>query len=189
MNKKKRYILILSLLLIISLTYVSTFLVRQNQFDNVVTFGNLKLQIINHTLDSNGHEIDVTHDEEKLKYSNVNRIVKIKNICNNDMYVRVKVDLKGKDINNQEYEPDSYVNINGCDDAWIYQDGWYYYQNVLKPNVTTENLLDGLEFDMDKLTSHYPGSDIELNIKAQAVQSTHNASQVLEASGWPKEGI
>ena len=187
MNKKKRYILIL-LLLIISLTYVSTFLVRENQFDNVVTFGDLKLQIVNQTLDSNGYEVDVMQDAEKLNNAKVNRIVKIKNICDNDMYVRVKVDFNGKNANDQEFEPDSYIEIIGGDDAWIYQDGWYYYQDILKPSITTENLMSSLEFDMDKLTSHYSGSNIELNIEAQAVQSTHNASQVLEATGWPKEG-
>lgn len=188
MKQKKRYIFILSFLFVISLACVSTFLVRQNKFENVITFGDLKLEIINRSLDENGQEIDVTDVKEKLKKAHVDRIVKIKNICQNDMYVRVKIDLQGKDMNDQDYSPSSYIKMNGCEDEWIYHDGWYYYRDILKPDVTTENLLSDIEFDMDKLTSNYPGSDIELNIEAQAVQSTHNATNVLDASGWPKEG-
>lgn len=188
MDKKKKSILILTILMVVSLACVSTFLVRENQFNNVITFGNLKMEIINHTLDANGNETDVENETEKLRLANVNRIVKIKNICHNDMYVRVKVNFDGKDMNNQSYSPDTYLVVNGMNDKWIYQDGWYYYQDVLKPDVTTDNLLNGLEFDLDRLTSHYPGSHIEFNVEAQAVQSTYNASNVLEATGWPKEG-
>ena len=45
MDKKKKSILILTILMVVSLACVSTFLVRENQFNNVITFGNLKMEI------------------------------------------------------------------------------------------------------------------------------------------------
>ena len=46
--------------------------------------------------------------------------------------------------------------------------------------------MDGISFDVDKLTSDYPGSKITWTVEVQAVQSENNSDNVLIAKGWPE---
>ena len=189
-NKKSKdgrvfVICILLLLLMFSFFSSSAFFAKSIKTDNIISFGELKLQLINNTLDEKGREIAVTTENEKIKSSKVSRIIKVKNVCDNSMYVRVKIDLTG--IKDQTtFNADSYAKYSFDDKKWKKQGAWFYYLTELNPNEITGNLIEKLEFDMDSLGSDFPGSTVTLKVSAQAVQSNHNSS-VLEAQGWPEE--
>lgn len=186
-NKKKRItVFLLAAILIFSALYVSTFLVRNQNLDNVITFDQLKIQLINHTLE-NGNEVEVTDSSIKLKRTEVDRIIKMRNVCNQKMFVRIRLDVKGLDNEKKEFDPNPYIILKIANSNWIYSEGWYYYAKVLEPEETTDDLLKSIYFDMNRITADYPGSSIMLDVKAQAVQSTHNSFNVLTVTGWPEE--
>ncbi len=185
-DKKKLTIISLCLLLCIGFFSSVAYLIRTIDTDNVITFGNLKLQLINKTLDSNGKEVDVDKLEEKLSAASLSRRIRVKNICDNDMYVRVKVKLNGKK-GDESFPVDVYADCNYNRADWQEKDGWWYYNSVLSSGKETENLLDTIEFNLNNLTSKYSGSKIIFNVEAQAVQSKNNGDSALNAEGWPEE--
>ena len=186
-KNRKRVVMGLFLILCLGIFSSSAFLIRKIKTDNVITFGNVKVQLINHTLDENGKEVEVKDGKEELLiYVDVSRIIKVKNVCNHPVYVRVKLNTTGK--KNQEIFPaEDYVNYKFADEKWREKDGWIYYTDVLEPNKTTEDLMRGIEFDVNRLTSEYAGSDIEFKAEVQAVQSENNSKNVFAVEGWPEE--
>ena len=178
-------ICILLLLLIFSFLSSSAFFAKSIKTDNIISFGELKLKLINNTLDEKGREIAVTEENEKITASKVSRIIKVKNVCDNSMYVRVKIELTGE-TEQTTFNADSYAKYNFDDEKWKKQGEWFYYLAVLSPNEITGNLIEELEFDIDRLGSDFLGSTVTLKVSAQAVQSEHNTS-ILEAHGWPEE--
>ena len=68
-KNRKRVVMGLFLILCLGIFSSSAFLIRKIKTDNVITFGNVKVQLINHTLDENGKEVEVKDGkEELLKY-------------------------------------------------------------------------------------------------------------------------
>lgn len=166
----------------------SAFFVNRVKTDNVMTFGNISVQLINHTLDGQGNEIEVPDEEEVLRYEDVSRIVKVKNVCDYPAYVRIQLDMSGQD-DTESFPAEEYVNYDFADNKWQEKDGWFYYTSILEPDKTTEDLMHGIQFDINRLTAEHAGSDISFKIRLQAVQSKNNADDVFEVKGWPEEVI
>ena len=188
----KRSIIITLLIIVIvllSIALVIAFITRSTIAKNVITFGSLKIELIETTLDETNQErkvddndiLDITH---KPKLS---RIVKIKNLGKHDFFARVSLHLVGTDANNQVFDATRYVFYNVNTEDWIYKDGWYYYKKIVKQNDITSNLITGVNFDVNNITSNYPDGKFKLDIKAEAVQAENNAENVLDVLGWPSE--
>lgn len=186
--RKKLTIISLCLLLCIGIFSSVAYLIRTIETDNIITFGELKLQLINKTLDSKGNEIGVDESVERLSAASVSRRIRIKNVCDNPMFVRVKVRLNGK-LAKESFPIDTYVDCNYNRTDWQEKDGWWYYNSVLTPGKSTENLIDTIEFNVNELNSKYSGSQISFNVEAQAVQTKNNSNCALNAQGWPEEVI
>ncbi len=187
MSSKKKKMLIVSIVAILLCALsTSAFLTSGEVTDNVITFGNLRLKLINNTIDNNGDEVSVKQLEEKLTANNVSRIIKVQNVCKNPMYVRVRVEFEGEDKYGK-FSTKDYVSFNRLDNSWISKDGWFYYNKVLKPKEKTSDLFRELRFDLDKLMTDHRGGTLQLNVKAQAVQSENNGSSAQNANGWPQE--
>ena len=104
------------------------------------------------------------------------------------MYVRVDLGIKGTDKDGNEIKnADALAGYTLNDEDWLYQDGWYYYREALEPGSETEELLTEVIFDIDEISSLYPGGNFDLNVSAQGVQSRNNEDNVLAARGWPEE--
>ncbi len=187
MSKKGKISVGLCILLLISgVLFSSAFLKTKIKTTNVVTFGNIKIQLLNYELDKKNKEVEVTREAEQLRTKHVSRIIRVKNISFEPAFVRVKLQLN---IENEEkvIPAKEYVNISGTDEAWIEDGEWLYYRDVVNPNMQTGNLMQNLTFNIDRLTNDYPGSTIRLHVDAQAVQSKHNDTNVLSVQGWPQE--
>lgn len=78
-----------------------------------------------------------------------------------------------------------YNNQNSCNTNWTYQDGYYYYNEALETGNTTVPLFDEIVFSTS-MGNDYQNSTATVTIHAQAVQTAHNGSTVLEAAGWPQ---
>lgn len=188
MKKNENRSLILSLLVCILLTAPLTmaFTTREIETENVVTFGNLKMEILETELTQTGEERVFNPDEStRLRSDQVSRIVRVKNVCKEPMYVRISLSMEGWDEEGEiipDAEELAAYEIN--EEDWVCRDGWYYYKQVLEPQLTSEKLMTEIEFDTDAITSDYPSGEFELKVAAQAVQAKNNAENVLEAKGW-----
>lgn len=186
MEHKKQYLKICLLIGLCLMVFSSSaFFVTKIQTDNVISFGNIKVELINHMIDENGNEIQANKEEDLLKNKNVSRIIKVKNICQHPAYIRVKLNMQGSKDSNI-YPASQYVDYKFKDDMWIEKDGWFYYNEILNAGETSKDLMDGITFDVDRLTSDYPGSQITWTVEVQAVQSENNLDNVLLAKGWPE---
>ena len=186
-NSKSKIVFGISILLLLGFCLLSSsaFFAKSITANNIVSFGNLKLQLINNTIDETGKEIAVTEEKEKIDEPKVSRIIKVKNVCDNSMYVRVKIELTGE-CGQTGFMADPYVNYDFNDGEWKKQGEWFYYLEELRPKEVTGNLIEKFEFDTNRLTGDFAGSTIVLKVSAQAVQSEHNGNS-LEAQGWPEE--
>lgn len=173
-------------LLLFGVLFSSAFFSAQMKTRNVITFGKIQIKLLNYELDENNQEIEVSAEAEPLCTDHISRIVRVKNVCSEPAFVRVKIDLTVENERGTS-SAEGYVTAGGTDSTWIQQGGWFYYNRILHPDELTENLMQGLNFDMDRLTSDYAGAEVRLHIEAQAVQSKHNGTDVLQAQGWPQE--
>ncbi len=182
--KKKSILILLIVLLLVTVSLTTAYIIRQTVTSSIITFGNLKMELIEtEIIDGeeitveDGNSLNVTHT------SNVSRIVKVKNVGNHPMYVRLSVNIESRSEGNN-YNPMDFVEIPVLEN-WVYQDGFYYYQEVLEPGETTTPLMNEMIFDNVNLVQYHRGDELILQIKAYAVQSEHNEESVLDAVGWP----
>ncbi len=187
MDKKRKVgVGLCVLLLICGVLFSSAFYSAQIKTENVITFGDIQIKLLSYELDENNQEREVREQEQPLHTDTMSRIVRVQNVCSEPAFVRVKIDLTVE--NERGLSPaEGYVSMGGTDAAWVQDGQWFYYNRILEPDMMTENLMQGLTFDMDKLTRDYAGDTVWLHVEAQAVQSKHNGTEVLQAQGWPQE--
>lgn len=188
----KRIDIFIVLIIVICLFFITTtiaFITRSITAENVITFGNIKMQLIQTTLDENNQEKYVKNDEDiNITYKpTVSRIVKIKNLGKHDFFVRISLNIIETITNTQKFNTDEFAFCNSNTDDWIYRDGWYYYKKIVKQNEITSNLTTELKFDIDNIITNYPKGKFKFKIKAEAVQAKNNAENVLDVVGWPLE--
>jgi len=188
MNKK--VIMIILLITVICLFLITTtiaFITRSTTANNIITFGSIKMQIIQTTLDSNNEEKDVDNNEilNIIHNPTISRIVKVKNLGKHDFFVRISLDMIAFNPNNEEYKVNDCLSYNFNTEDWIYEDGWYYYKKIVKQGEITNNLITQINFDVNKITKEHTRGNFKFNIKAEAVQAKNNAQNVLEVVGWP----
>ena len=189
MKSIKERLIIVSIMVVLLCTLTTTaFLSSGGVADNIITFGNLRLQLVNHTINAEGLEVPVEQSNEKLTGTEVSRIIKVRNVCENPMYIRVKIEFKGEDKQGV-FQANQYVSLMQSSGDWVQVGDWYYYHPVLEPVKETSNLLEGLQFDLDRLMTEHVGSTIDLCVYAQAVQSKHNGTSAEKAQGWPQEAV
>lgn len=185
-DKNKRLLIVGVVVLLLCALSTTAFLTSERVSDNVLTFGNLRVQLINNTIDETGAEVPVEQSEEKLTGTSVSRIIKVKNICKNSMYVRVKIEFKGEDKQG-EFAANEYVSFQHSGKGWSQGADWFYYTKELKPEQQTTDLFRELQVDLDRLMTDHAGSKLTFKVSAQAVQSDNNGASAEEAQGWPKE--
>ena len=149
---------------------------------NVVTSGDIQLIIHETTADGspfpeNGIVI--------LPGSVVSKQVTIENVCNHPFYLRVKlVDA----IDREELSSEDCFGLNIDTDNWFYQDGYYYYKQIVEPYTTTTPVFTEVEIIGDKVDNSYIGSTLTLTVNAYAVQSENNSADFpWTAEGWPQD--
>lgn len=186
----KRFFITILLLISICFLIVTTtitFLTREKVANNIITFGSLKMQLIQTTLDKNNQEENVNNNEifDITDNSMVSRMIKVKNLGNHEFFLRISLNMVGIDKNSNEFDVNDLIRYDLNFEDWIYKDGWYYYKKVVKEFDTTSNLITNIFFDTNNIMSNYQNSNFKFNVIAQAVQAENNAQNVLEVVGWP----
>lgn len=181
--------------IIICITLISSgsfaFFTEEETAHNVITSGGVDIKIIEKTKDENGNVIDFPEEGMKdvMPGAAVSKIVSVKNTGKKDAWVRVQVHaaiIKLADGSNviPEINPIDPIEISASSENWIFEDGYYYYDNRLEPDEETEVLFDQVTF-ASQIGNDYQNSTANIVVSAYAVQSANNGNTVLEAEGWP----
>ena len=151
---------------------------------NVVTSGNIRF-IIHETTDQ-GTEFP-REGVYVMPGDIVSKKVTIESDCEHPFYLRVKM-VYG--IGSEELSSEDCFKLNINEENWIYhEDGWYYYNGIVEPGVTTPHVFSHVEMVGSKINNSYLGKTLTLTVDAQAVQSENNPvenGEYYNAFGWPE---
>ena len=168
-GKKKKIILIISLILIIGLGSLYAYLTSTDHKSNIFTVGSIKISLTEPNWNPN-NAIDF------LPGDSISKDPKINNIGKNAAYVYIKVINPMIELSNNTEGPlFSYtVNNNWTQLDQIDQCGYrattYYYNTALNPNASTTSLFNSVtinDYDADI------GEELELDIYGYGIQSTY----------------
>ena len=149
---------------------------------NVVTSGGIRLQIHESTADGSEFPKEGVY---VIPGDIVSKQVTVENVCSHPFYLRVKL-VSG--TTNEALTPDECLNLNIDSVNWTYQDGYYYYNQILQPGKTTPALFTQVEIVGSKIDRFHGGSTLSMTVNAYAVQSENNpAKHPSDASGWPAD--
>ena len=172
-NKKLLIILLIILIAIISYGTYSLY-VGKIDIKNIIKTGKVDLEVVE----------DKNQNNYKIKPGDtIDKTIKIKNTGNHPLFVRVKVIIT---VDNNELTNDE-ITINVDNNKWTYNDGYYYYKNVLNGNETSDYLFTKIHIDEVKINSSYLNKNFNIKILTQGVQSENNGASAIEAFGWPNE--
>lgn len=192
MKKERKLIWIAcaTLLAVLGLSQTLAFFTTNVDTENLITFGKLDLKINETTLDKQGEEVAYSPDEKVnlSRNSYLSRIIRLENTGSQPMYVRVDLSITGQDKDGGEIKnADALAEYTLNEDDWVYKDGWYYYKDILEPGSESKELMTEIIFDINEISSLYPGGDFDLDVSAQGVQSKNNENEnVLLVTGWPE---
>ena len=149
---------------------------------NVVTSGNISLQIHEKTADGSDFPEEGGY---VIPGDIVSKQVSVENVCNHPFYLRVKL-VRG--ATNQALSQEEAMKLDINTQNWTYQDGYYYYNAILQPGQVTVPLFTQVEIVGSQVDQSHAGSTLSLTVNAYAVQSENNpAEQPWDAAGWPAD--
>lgn len=149
---------------------------------NVVTSGNISLQIHEKTADGSAFPTEGVY---VIPGDIVSKQVCVENICDHPFYLRVKL-VSG--TSNETLTPDASLKLDIDTQSWTYVDGYYYYNHILMPGEYTPALFTQVEIVGSKVNKTHIGSALSLTVNAHAVQSENNPADVpWDAFGWPAD--
>ena len=150
---------------------------------NVISSGNVEIEVQEWA--DTGKKEEFEDLEGIMPGMEVTKIAEVRTTGNGDAWVRVKL-VKSITMTNQTASPNlDLIRLELDNKDWkLANDGYYYYQKVLKSGETTTPILNSVTFDK-AMGNEYQNCRANLVISAQAVQTANNGETVLEAKGWP----
>lgn len=196
----KRRAIAIAVLCILLLAAAGTiaFTTRTQTAENVLTFGSVKMQVLETEQAASGEVAVPDGHEVEAASGKASRIVRFQNVGASTMYVRARPVMAVERADEAEVSQDqvSAVVEFGMDQSGAWQegsDGWWYYVAPVEAGAegdgqTTSPLMESIEFKGDFYSVAGPGGKFVFTVEAQAVQADNNGSSALEAQGWPVEG-
>ena len=184
MKARSRLLLIaIAAILITVLTQPSlAFYTTIGKATNVVTSGNIQLQIHEKTADGSDFPAEGVYI---VPGDIVSKRVSIENVCTHPFYLRVKLVSAST---NAALSAEECLKMDIDTANWTYRDGFYYYNRILQPGETTPALFTQVEIVGSRVDQTHVGSMLSLTVNAYAVQSENNPADFpWEAAGWPAE--
>ena len=183
----KRKILLVSALVIcmaVSITGTLAYYQAETQAHNVITTGNVDIRLQEWADEAKTESFK--NLDGIMPGTSVTKIAEVKNTGKSDAWVRVRINttVTRKISDNESVLLDSSgIGLNLNETSWVKSGDSYYYQKILAPGETTEPLLRGVHFDQT-MGNDYAGVQVDIRLKAEAVQSANNGQTVFEAAGW-----
>lgn len=192
MKRNKRIIAVLAITSILAVMVFQTlaFFTAEDTALNRVTMGNVALILNDDTINPETEALEpfpVNGLSLVMPGDVIDKIVSVTNDGDNPIWVRIKLD---RSIILAGEAADVDFNVLGLDlndEDWTEgTDGWFYYNEILAPGETTENLFTQVTFPTS-LGNAFMNAKVEIDVLAQGVQSQNNGVTVQEAAGWPAE--
>ena len=165
---------------------------------NVLTMGNIGIKLNDKTeVVENGETKLVEFTTEYpngmpvMPATEASKIVSVENTGSAPAWVRVRIEKTVEPADAAVTGLDTkYVELNYNTKKWVDGgNGFWYYNEPLKPGATTPNLFDTVTFSKD-MGNDYMNCKFNIIVSAQAVQSDNNGvgdeQSVLDVAGWPK---
>lgn len=181
----KRKILILAVTVIaLSVAAAGTvaYFTTQGRAANVITAGNVKMELHDETADGADFPQDGLGD--MMPGDTATKIVYVENTGDNAFYTRIKLKNTLQSGTGEQLSFDQiHLNIDAAN--WILgSDGWYYYRSAVEKGQKTAPLFTEVAFDPG-MGNPYMDARVEIEVTAQAVQRTNNGDTAWQADGWP----
>lgn len=192
MKRNKRIIAVLAITSILAVMVFQTlaFFTAEDTALNRVTMGNVALILNDDTINPETEELEpfpVEGFDLIMPGDVIDKIVSVTNDGANPIWVRIRLDrsiLLAGEAANVDF---NVLGLDLNDEDWTEGvDGWFYYNEVLAPGETTENLFTQVTFPTS-LGNEFMNAEVEIDVLAQGVQSQNNGLTVQEAAGWPAE--
>ena len=186
----KRKILLVSALVIcmaVSITGTLAYYQAETQAHNVITTGSVDIRLQGWADEEK--TVPFKNPDGIMPGTSVTKIAEVKNTGKSDAWVRVRINttVTRKISDNESVLLDaSGIGLNLNETSWVKNGDSYYYQKALAPGETTEPLLRSVSFNQT-MGNDYAGVQVDVCLKAEAVQSANNGQTVFEAAGWPDE--
>ena len=149
---------------------------------NVVTSGSISMQIHEKTADGSDFPEEGVY---VIPGDIVSKQVSVENVCQHPFYLRVKL-VNGS--TNETLNADDCLKLDIDTVNWTAKGGYYYYNTILQPGQTTQELFTQVEIVGDKVDRSHIGSTLSLTVDAYALQSENNpADHPWDADGWPMD--
>lgn len=149
---------------------------------NVVTSGSIRLKIHETTADGSDFPKEGVY---VIPGDIVSKRVTVENVCDHPFFLRVSL-VSG--ATNETLTLDECLKLDINTQNWVYLDGYYYYNTILRPGETTPALFTQVEIVGSKVNQTHIGSTLRLTVNAYAVQCENNpAEHPWDALGWPKD--
>ena len=190
MKRNKRIIAVLAITSILAVMVFQTlaFFTAEDTALNRVTMGNVALILNDDTINPETEELEpfpVEGFDLIMPGDVIDKIVSVTNDGANPIWVRIRLDrsiLLAGEAADVDF---NVLGLNLNDEDWTEGvDGWFYYNEVLAPGETTENLFTQVTFPTS-LGNEFMNAEVEIDVLAQGVQSQNNGLTVQEAAGWP----
>ena len=188
MKRKIAFLAVLTICCVIIGSGTLAYFTDSVQVHNVITSGEVDITLVETTtdkLDSDGKPTPFENVSGIMPGMSISKIVQVSNTGASEAYVRIAVQKVISLAPGTVGEPDErLIGIDFNTTEWIYQDGFYYYNEALKPGELTVPLFTKVTFheSMDNL---YQGSSVGINVAASATQVANNSNSPLTAQGWP----
>ena len=184
-NTMKRRALILSALALLAALFAAgtiAYFTAEGQAHNVITTGGVDIAV------QEWADEDKTQPFQDptgvMPGTTVTKIAEVKNTGAADAWVRVQV-TQSIQRDKELYPNDGLVTLDYNTTDWTQgEDGYFYYNKVLKPGEVTEPIFTNVAFS-GTMDNAYQGAQVVVDVAAQAVQTAHNGSTVTDAKGWP----
>lgn len=185
-KQKKMWLFLFGIACLLMLTTVGIYAAVQAKISvkNVITVGNIEVELCEQ--DKNGRDVS-NKDVVVSRGYTVDRIVFAENTGTQPAFVRISVNSIYTDgETGDEVETDKIEILFNEDTRWIYEDGWYYYAEILEPGEKTVPLLTGIHFSAT-LDESNQDDILQLEILMHGLQAKNNQDDVRKAVGWPEE--
>lgn len=185
---KKKILLIALLAICLSIVAFGTlaYFTSEDTAHNVITSNGVKIELLEWQDDAKTEPFPENGVTGVMPGTKVAKIVEVKNTGSGEAWVRVSTETAITLANGSQGEVDlSLLTIDFNIEAWTEQDGWYYYNEALKPGEITAPLFTTVAF-AETMDNRYQESTATVDVNAQAVQTANNGSDAISAVGWPE---
>lgn len=191
MKKKILYAAVLCILLSLAANGTLAYFTAEDTARNVITSGKVDIAIEEWQQTDAGLVAYPSQPIAVMPATEVSKIVTVKNL-DAESFIRAKLDVTVKDpdgkvmqIRGDTLNKIITLTMNTTD--WTYMDGWWYCNDAIRTEKSTNPLMTGVIFDGPNMTNDYQNCTVEIYVYAQAVQTANNLESALEAAGWPEE--